>query len=181
MSENINSLIEDSNNSCTQISLRYTRENIELRRARVLELSRQSESSISKTLGVSQALISLDLAYLRQQARNKIAEYLDHTSYEFEKTLTGLNLLIKKGWDYLNVPSFAAATTAKDKAVILSLIANIYNMKWQLVTNSDALDRAATYVVQKKKDLEEMIMIQQMKWEEGEDEDEEEEVKEEND
>jgi hypothetical protein len=45
----------------------------------------ESETSIARSLGCSQALISLDVAYLREIAKNKIAEHLGNVVYELDK------------------------------------------------------------------------------------------------
>jgi hypothetical protein len=180
MSENVNNLLINVNNSEEEnnLQLKYSRQNIELRRAKVLCLQAmgESESSIARSLGVSQALISLDVAYLRETAKNKIAEHLGNLAYELDKVLTGLDILIKTAYGWLNAPQFNTSTTVKDKAIILETLANLYNLKWQLLTDKDpnAMHHATNYVVQKKKELEEKIEMAQMTWDdEGEEEEEE--------
>jgi hypothetical protein len=76
MSEMSDSLISNVDNSSPEIQLKYTRQNIQLRRAEVLHLQAmgESESSIARSLGCSQALISLDVSYLKEMVKNKIAE-----------------------------------------------------------------------------------------------------------
>jgi hypothetical protein len=72
MSEMSDSLISNVDNDCTEnTQLKYTRQNIQLRRAEVLRLQAmgESESSIARSLGCSQALISLDVAFLKEMAK----------------------------------------------------------------------------------------------------------------
>jgi hypothetical protein len=184
MSENINSLIEDSNKiDSTNLSLKYSRQNIELRSAEVLRLQAigESESSIARSLGCSQALISLDVAFLKEMAKNKIG----NLSYELDKVLTGIDILIKTAYSWLNAPQLSAqntTTTVKDRTMIISLISNLYNMKWQLLTDKDpnAIHHAAQYVTKAKEKLDEQIEIAQMHLFEDEDEELEEEEEEEN-
>jgi hypothetical protein len=156
MSEMSDSLISNVDNSSPEIQLKYSRQNIQLRRAEVLRLQAmgESESSIARSPGVSQALISLDCAYLKEMAKNKIAEHLGNLAYELDKILTGLDILITTAYGWLNAPQFNTTTTVKDKAAIISVIADIYNMKWLLLTDKDpnAIHHATNYVVQKKKD-----------------------------
>jgi hypothetical protein len=178
MSEMSDSLISNVDNSSPEIQLKYSRQNIQLRRAEVLRLQAmgESESSIARSLGVSQALISLDCAYLKEMAKNKIAEHLGNLAYELDKILTGLDILITTAYGWLNAPQFNTTTTVKDKAAIISVIADIYNMKWLLLTDKDpnAIHHATNYVVQKKKELDEQIEMAQMTWDdEGEEEEEE--------
>jgi biotin operon repressor len=100
MSETFVNVISNVNNSSSSAQLKYSRQNIQLRRAEVLRLQTmgESESSIARSLGVSQAIISLDVQFLRSQARDKIAEHLDNLGYELDKVLTGLDLLLQKTW-----------------------------------------------------------------------------------
>jgi transposase len=184
MSEMSDSLTSNVDNSSPEIQLKYSRQNIQLRRAEVLRLQAmgESESSIARSLGVSQAIISLDVQFLRSQARNKIAEHLDHLGYEMEKVLTDLDILIKTAYSWLNAPQFNTTTTVKDRTMIISLISNLYNMKWQLLTDKDpdAIHHAAQYVTKAKEKLDEQIEIAQMHLFEDEEEELEEEEEEEN-
>jgi hypothetical protein len=56
--------------------------------------------------------------------------------------------------------------------MILSLISNLYNMKWQLLTDKDpnAIHHVTIYVNNAKKELEEKIEMAQMRWDLTEDE-----------
>jgi hypothetical protein len=61
--------------------------------------------------------------------------------------------------------------------MIISLISNLYNMKWQLLTDKDpnAIHHATNYVNNTKKELEEKIEMVQMSWDLTDEELEEEE------
>jgi hypothetical protein len=186
MSEMSDSLILNVDNSSPEIQLKYSRQNIQLRRAEVLRLQSigESESSIARSLGCSQALISLDVAFLKEMAKNKIAEHLGNLAYELDKVLTGLDILIKTAYGWLNAPQFFAqntSTTIKDRTMIISLISNLYNMKWQLLTDKDpnVIHHAANYVNNAKKELEEKIEMAQMNWDAFDDDELEEEEEEE--
>jgi hypothetical protein len=187
MGENVNNLLININNSEEEnnLQLKYSRENIQLRRAEVLRLQAmgESETSIARSLGCSQALISLDVAFLKEMAKNKIVEHLGNLAYELDKVLTGIDILIKTAYSWLNGPSFTTTTTVKDKAMLLTLISNLYNMKWELLTDKDpnAIHHAAQYVTKEKEKLDEQIEIAQMHlFEDEEEELEEEEEEEEN-
>jgi hypothetical protein len=185
MSEMSDSLISNVDNSCTaedsNLTLKYSRQNIQLRRAEVLRLQAmgESESSIARSLGCSQALISLDVAFLKEMAKNKIAEHLGNLAYELDKVLTGLDILIKTTYSWLNAPQFTTTTTTtvKDKAMLLTLISNLYNMKWELLTDKDpnTIHHAAQYVTRAKEELEKQIEYAQMRWDLTDEEEEEEE------
>jgi hypothetical protein len=172
---NVNNEEEDNN-----LTLKYSRQNIQLRRAEVLRLQAmgESESSIARSLGCSQALISLDVAFLKEMAKNKIAEHLGNLAYELDKVLTGIDILIKTAYGWLNAPQFnTTTTTIKDRTMIISLISNLYNMKWQLLTDKDpnAIHHVTNYVNNAKKELEEKIEMAQVSWDLTDEELEEEE------
>jgi hypothetical protein len=177
MSEIVNKLLENSNNE-SSLTLKYSREHIAMRRTAVLQMQAmgKSETSIACSLGVSQALISLDCAYLKEMAKNKIAEHLGNLAYELDKVLTGLDILIKTAYSWINAAQFNTTTTVKDKAIILETLANLYNLKWLLLTDKDpnAIHHATNYVVRKKKELDEQIEIAQMTWDDEEEEEEDE-------
>jgi hypothetical protein len=143
MGENVNNLFINVNNSSTEnLTLKYSREHIAMRRAAVLQMQAmgENESRIARSLGCSQALISLDVAFLKEMAKNKIAEHLGNLAYELDKVLTGLDILIKTAYGWLNAPQFSVqntTTTIKGRTMIISLISNLYNMKWQLLTDKD--------------------------------------------
>jgi hypothetical protein len=184
MSEMSDSLISNVDNDCTEnTQLKYTRQNIQLRRAEVLRLQAmgESESSIARSLGCSQALISLDVAFLKEMAKNKIAEHLGNLAYELDKVLTGLDILIKTAYSWLNAPQFSVqntTTTIKDRTMLLTLISNLYKIKWELLTDKDpnAIHHAAQYVTKAKEKLDEQIEIAQMHLFEDEEEEGEEEA-----
>jgi hypothetical protein len=61
---------------------------------------------------------SLDVAYLRETAKNKIPEHLDNLGYELDKVLTGLDLLLQKVWSWANAIN-NEHISAKEKVMLL--------------------------------------------------------------
>ena len=79
-----------------------TKMQVEWRRAKVLELLSKgdSQSEISKMLQVDLSIISRDVYFLRQQAKDNIKGYIDERlPEEYEKCLIGLNAITKEAWD----------------------------------------------------------------------------------
>src|SRR5215204_2410537 len=60
-------------------NLKYTKELVSMRRAKVLELSAQglTQVEIGRQLSVSQAVVSLDKQYLRETAQTKIKTHIE--------------------------------------------------------------------------------------------------------
>src|ERR671929_2042600 len=73
---------------------------IEWRRAKVMELLSKGESSqseIARILQIDKSIICRDIAYLRQQAKTNIKKYIDETlPEEYEKCLVGLNTITRE-------------------------------------------------------------------------------------
>ena len=73
---------------------RKMQQQIEWRRAKVMELLSKGESNqseIARILHVDKSIICRDIAYLRQQAKENIKKYIDEMlPEEYEKCLVGL-------------------------------------------------------------------------------------------
>jgi DNA-binding transcriptional regulator LsrR (DeoR family) len=76
---------------------------VERRRAKVLELMSKGEtnqSEIARILQVDRSIVCRDVAYLRQQAKENITKYVDERlPEEYEKSLVGLNSILKEAWN----------------------------------------------------------------------------------
>src|ERR687886_2090329 len=80
-----------------------TKMQVEWRRTKVLELLSKgdSQSEISKVLQVNLSIISRDVYFLRQQAKDNIKRYIDERlPEEYEKCLVGLNMIKKETMDF---------------------------------------------------------------------------------
>ncbi len=75
-------------------------QNIEWRRAKVMELLSKGEnnqSEIARILQVDKSIVRRDIAYLRHQAKTNIKKYIDERlPEEYEKCLVGLNAITKE-------------------------------------------------------------------------------------
>lgn len=74
---------------------------IEWRRNKVQELVVKGNNNyeIASILQVSRPTITRDIQYLREQAKDNIKKYIDERlSEEYEKCLTGLNVILKEAW-----------------------------------------------------------------------------------
>src|SRR5919204_3625135 len=79
-----------------------TKMQVEWRRAKVLELlsKGESQSDIAKLLQVDLSIISRDVYFLRQQAKDNIKRYIDERlPEEYEKCLVGLTAITQEAWN----------------------------------------------------------------------------------
>jgi hypothetical protein len=116
------------------------------RRAKVLEMLSKGEtnqSEIARILQVDRSIVCRDVAYLRQQAKENIARYVDERlPEEYEKCLIGLNSILKEAWTMSQVDD----SVKSDKIKALALAKECYAMKLELLTNSTVVNDAIRFV-----------------------------------
>ena len=84
-------------------------EQLEWRRSKVVELRARglSQTEIARELQVSKASISLDMQYLRTQAKESIKEYaIEYLPEQYQVCLTALDVIIKRAFDILETSSY---------------------------------------------------------------------------
>src|ERR671930_1156403 len=121
-----------------------TKMQVEWRRAKVLELLSKgdSQSDIAKTLQVDLSIISRDVYFLRQQAKDNIKRYVDERlPEEYEKCLVGLTAITKEAWT-----TTQQTEDKREKIHALSLAKECYSMKLDLLTNATVVDDAIRFV-----------------------------------
>jgi hypothetical protein len=122
---------------------------IEWRRAKVMELLSKGESNqseIARILQVDKSIICRDIAYLRQQAKTNIKKYIDERlPEEYEKCLVGLNAITREAWNTAH-----NTEDKREKIQALSLAKDCYSMKLDLLTNATVIDDAIRFVSSNK-------------------------------
>jgi transcriptional regulator len=79
-------------------------EQLQWRRSKVVEMRSRglSQIEIARQLQVSEASISSDIQYLRNQAKETIREYIiEHLPEQYQVCLTALDAIIKRAFDIL--------------------------------------------------------------------------------
>jgi predicted transcriptional regulator len=133
--------------------LKFQKENIMLRRGKVLELSAQghSQTEIAKMLNVSMSLISIDMQYIRTKAQENLRTHIQNDiPLQYEKAMSGLSQVLQMVWDVaLN------ATKTSEKLEACALINNCYKYMMDMSTDSAVIAEAMNFVMDAKKDKEE--------------------------
>jgi hypothetical protein len=127
-----------------------TKMQVEWRRRQVFELSSkgQSQTEIARTLQISEATISRDLDYIREQSKSNIKRYIDERlPEEYEKCLVGLNAITKEAWNTAH-----NTEDKREKIQALSLAKECYSMKLDLLTNATVVYDAIRFVSNKSKE-----------------------------
>jgi Trp operon repressor len=129
-----------------QLSVKLQQQQIEWRRAKVMEMLSKGEtnqSDIARILQVDRSVICRDIAFLRQQSKQNIRKYLDERlPEEYEKCLVGLTAILREAWTIAS----QQIEDKREKIQALSLAKDSYSMKLDLLTNATVVDDAIRFV-----------------------------------
>jgi predicted transcriptional regulator len=120
---------------------KFSKELVELRRAKILELVAQAvpQNQIALKLGVSPATISLDMQYLRETAKSNIRNHIqDRIPAQFE----GLKLILRKTYEIIDDKS----KRTEEVLSAMSLAVNIYGKLMDLSTNGAILEKTTKWI-----------------------------------
>jgi hypothetical protein len=139
---------------------------IDWRRAKVLELSSQgySQIEIATNLQMDKSVISRDIAYLRQQAQDNLKMHIqDKLPEEYQNCMTGINQVLKICWEIVNKSrnmdnnngNGQTMTVIDNKTVLqaLALINDCNKYKMDLTTNGVVITDAIKFVQTNKEKL----------------------------
>jgi hypothetical protein len=128
------------------VSSSVQQQQVEWRRAKVLELMSKREtnqSEIARILQVDRSIVCRDVAHLRQQAKENITRYVDERlPEEYEKCLVGLNSILKEARSMSQTDDGVKG----DKIKALALAKECYAMKLELLTNATVVDDVIRFV-----------------------------------
>jgi len=137
---------------------------IDWRRAKVLELSSQgySQIEIATDLQIDKSVICRDLVYLRQQANENLKTHIqDKLPEEYQNCMVGINQVLKICWEIVNKSSIInndngqTVTMTDNKTVLqaLALISDCNKYKMDLTTNGVIITDAIKFVQTNKEKL----------------------------
>ena len=137
---------------------------IDWRRAKVLELSSQgySQIEIATDLQIDKSVICRDLVYLRQQANENLKTHIqDKLPEEYQNCMTGINQVLKICWEIVNksrnvnndTGNGQTVTITDNKTVLqaLALINDCNKYKMDLTTNGVVITMLRFVQTNKKK------------------------------
>ena len=121
---------------------------IQWRRSKVVEMRAKgmSQTEIARELQVSEASISLDLQYLRNQAKESIKEYVtEHLPEQYQVCLTALDAIIKRAFEILET-----SPDNREKLQAMELFKDTHLVKLELLSNATTIDNALNYIRSKQ-------------------------------
>jgi hypothetical protein len=117
---------------------------LEWRRSKVLEMRARgmTHGEIASELQVSRTLITSDIQYLRNQAKESIKEYVtEHLPEQYRVCLTALDEIIKRAFDILET-----SPDNREKLQAMELFKDTHLIKLELLSNATTIDSALNYI-----------------------------------
>jgi transposase len=123
-------------------------EQVEWRRSKVVEMRARgmSQIEIAHELQVSKQLISLDVQYLRKQAKESIKEYVtEQLPEQYQICLTALDIILKQAFDIMETSS-----DSREKLQAMELFKDTHLEKLGLLSNATTIDSALKFIQDKQ-------------------------------
>ena len=148
------------------LNSKMQQQQIEWRRAKVLELSSQGHNQIkiATNLQVDRSIVSRDMAYLKQKAHENLKTHIqDKLPEEYQNCMVGINQVLKICWEIVNKSrnvdndngNSQTITMTDNKTVLqaLALINDCNKYKMDLTTNGVVITDAIKFVQSNKDKL----------------------------
>jgi hypothetical protein len=108
-----------------------------------------SQTEIAHELQVSRTLITSDIAYLRDQAKVTIEEYVtEHLLEQYHLCLCALDTILKHAYDILQ-----GSDDNREKLQAMELFKDTHLVKLELLSNATTIDSALNYISKQQKGL----------------------------
>jgi hypothetical protein len=106
-----------------------------------------SQTEIAHELQVSKQLISLDVQYLREQAKETIKEYAtDHLPEQYHICLVALDSIIKRSSDIIE-----DSEDNREKLHAMQMYRDTHQLKLELLSNATTIDNALQFIRSKQR------------------------------
>jgi hypothetical protein len=156
---------------CKLLRSKMQQQQIDWRRAKVLELSSQGHSQIeiATSLQIDKSVVSRDMLYLKQQASENLKTHIqDKLPEEYQNCMAGINQVLKICWEIVNKSrninknsdndnnghqTFTTMTDNKTVLQALALINDCNKYKMDLTTNGVVITDAIKFVQTNKEKL----------------------------
>ncbi|MFL6345723.1 MAG: hypothetical protein ACJ71K_13290 [Nitrososphaeraceae archaeon] len=125
-------------------------EQLQWRRSKVIEMRSRglNQIEIAQQLQVSEASISLDMQYLRSQAKESIKEYVtEHLPEQYQVCLSALDTILRHAFDILET-----SDDNREKLQAMELFKDTHLVKLELLSNAITIDSALNYIRNKQQE-----------------------------
>ncbi|MFL6426269.1 MAG: hypothetical protein ACJ71R_22135 [Nitrososphaeraceae archaeon] len=132
-------------------------EQLQWRRSKVVEMRAKglSQIEIARELQVSEASITSDIQYLRNQAKESIKEYVtEHLPEQYQICLTALDAIIKRAFKIVEI-----SPDNREKLQAMELFKDTHLVKLELLSNATTIDSALNYIRNKQQQKGEQLAL----------------------
>jgi len=132
------------------LSTKIKANEIQWRKSKIVELRGigLSQTEIARELQVSEVCISLDMQYLREQAKESIKKYVtEHLPEQYQICLSALDTILKNTFVILQ-----KSQDNREKLAAMELFKNTHLVKLELLSNATTIDHALEYVRSKQRE-----------------------------
>jgi predicted transcriptional regulator len=130
------------------LSTKTKSEQLQWRRLKVIEMRSRglSQIEIARELQVSEASISSDMQYLRNQAKESIKEYAtEYLPEQYQVCLTALDIILRHAFEILET-----SDDNREKLQAMELFKDTHLVKLELLSNAITIDSALNYIRNKQ-------------------------------
>jgi hypothetical protein len=114
-----------------------------------------SQIEIARELQVSEASISLDMQYLRSQAKESIRQYVtEHLPEQYQVCLTALDTILKHAFEILET-----SDDNREKLQAMELFKDTHLVKLELLSNATTIDSALNYIRNKQQEQQKRQLV----------------------
>jgi hypothetical protein len=134
------------------LSTKIKDKEIAWRRSKIIELKAfgLNQAEIARELHVTEGTISLDMQYLREQAKQSIKEYTTELlPQQYQVCLSALDTILKNTFIMMQ-----KTDDNREKLAALELFKGTHITKLELLANSTTIDQALEYIRSKQPRLE---------------------------
>jgi hypothetical protein len=131
--------------------LRYQKENIQLRRSKVLELTAQAipRHQIAQQLNVSTATVSLDIQYLKCTAAQNLQSHIEEIiPMRYSECEEGLKIVLRRAFEISNNPNSKTSEVLQSLSLASDTIGKLMNLS----TDEKTIAQAISWIENKKKE-----------------------------
>jgi hypothetical protein len=125
-----------------------TKAELQWRRAKIIEMRAigLSQIEIARELQVSEASISSDVQYLREQDKESIKEYVtEHLPEQYQICLCALDTILKNAFIVMQ-----KSQDNREKLAAMELFKDTHLVKLELLSNATTIDHALEYIRSKQ-------------------------------
>lgn len=137
-------------------------ETIELRRAKVLDLHAKGYTvrAISESLKIARSTVQDDIAAMRKEATERIAEFIESLPYEWTKAVTSFDRLLKAANDILEDDNLELDR----KISVIKSVSELTEKRLALFSSPEIMKKSVDHIHKLKTQIEQLEKEQSSSW-----------------